>query len=37
MQTAIESSEDATVELYKRLYFATDVDIEFSESIFKEL
>lgn len=34
---AIESSEDATVELYKRLYSATDVDIISSESIFKEL
>ena len=36
-KSAIESSEDATVELYKRLYSATDVDIVFSESIFKEL
>lgn len=34
---AVESSEDATAELYKNLYSATDVDISFSESIFKEL
>nr|YP_008474555.1 RNA polymerase b-subunit [Marsilea crenata]AGI51527.1 RNA polymerase b-subunit [Marsilea crenata] len=34
---AIESSEDAIAELYKHLYSATDVDIVFSESIFKEL
>nr|YP_009549921.1 RNA polymerase beta subunit [Pyrrosia bonii]YP_009774191.1 RNA polymerase subunit beta [Pyrrosia subfurfuracea]AZA06599.1 RNA polymerase beta subunit [Pyrrosia bonii]QIZ74804.1 RNA polymerase subunit beta [Pyrrosia subfurfuracea]QJQ36942.1 RNA polymerase beta subunit [Pyrrosia drakeana] len=34
---AIESSEDATAELYKNSYSATDTDISFSESIFKEL
>nr|YP_009920759.1 RNA polymerase beta subunit [Woodwardia japonica]QMS48608.1 RNA polymerase beta subunit [Woodwardia japonica] len=34
---AIESSEDAIAELYKHLYSATDADISFSESIFKEL
>nr|QXO90639.1 RNA polymerase beta subunit [Pyrrosia assimilis] len=34
---AIESSEDATAELYKNSYSATDADISFSESIFKEL
>lgn len=34
---AIKSSEDATAELYKHLYSATDADISFSESIFKEL
>lgn len=34
---AVKSSEDATVELYKHLYSATDADISFSESIFKEL
>nr|QJQ36503.1 RNA polymerase beta subunit [Pyrrosia lingua]QJQ36679.1 RNA polymerase beta subunit [Pyrrosia lingua]QJQ36767.1 RNA polymerase beta subunit [Pyrrosia lingua] len=33
----IESSEDATAELYKNSYSATDADISFSESIFKEL
>nr|YP_010157140.1 RNA polymerase beta subunit [Cyclosorus interruptus]QRG01274.1 RNA polymerase beta subunit [Cyclosorus interruptus] len=34
---AVESSEDATAELYKHPYSATDADISFSESIFKEL
>nr|YP_011030790.1 RNA polymerase beta subunit [Hiya brooksiae]WQT71166.1 RNA polymerase beta subunit [Hiya brooksiae] len=34
---AVESSEDATAELYKHPYSATDADITFSESIFKEL
>nr|QKV46104.1 RNA polymerase subunit beta [Selliguea yakushimensis] len=34
---AVESSEDATAELYKHSYSATDADISFSESIFKEL
>nr|UYP50637.1 RNA polymerase beta subunit [Dryopteris cacaina] len=34
---AVESSEDAAAELYKHLYSATDADISFSESIFKEL
>lgn len=34
---SVKSSEDATVELYKHLYSATDADISFSESIFKEL
>nr|YP_009426940.1 RNA polymerase beta subunit [Hypodematium crenatum]ASU95615.1 RNA polymerase beta subunit [Hypodematium crenatum] len=34
---AIESSEDATAEPYKHSYSATDADISFSESIFKEL
>nr|YP_009425188.1 RNA polymerase beta subunit [Asplenium pekinense]ASU93861.1 RNA polymerase beta subunit [Asplenium pekinense] len=34
---AVESSEDAIVELYKHLYSATDADISFSESIFREL
>nr|YP_009426330.1 RNA polymerase beta subunit [Diplazium dilatatum]ASU95004.1 RNA polymerase beta subunit [Diplazium dilatatum] len=34
---AVESSEDAIAELYKHLYSATDADISFSESIFKEL
>nr|YP_010701065.1 RNA polymerase beta subunit [Lomagramma matthewii]WCI21305.1 RNA polymerase beta subunit [Lomagramma matthewii] len=34
---SIKSSEDAIVELYKHLYSATDADISFSESIFKEL
>lgn len=34
---AVESSEDATAELYKHSYSATDTDISFSESIFKEL
>nr|YP_009549264.1 RNA polymerase beta subunit [Vittaria graminifolia]AYW16413.1 RNA polymerase beta subunit [Vittaria graminifolia] len=33
----IDSSEDAIAELYKHLYSATDADILFSESIFKEL
>lgn len=33
----IESSEDAIAELYKHPYSATDADIPFSESIFKEL
>lgn len=34
---AVESPEDAIAELYKHLYSATDADISFSESIFKEL
>lgn len=34
---AVESSEDAIAELYKHPYSATDADISFSESIFKEL
>lgn len=34
---AVESSEDAIAELYKHPYSATDADITFSESIFKEL
>lgn len=34
---AVESSEDATAEPYKHPYSATDADISFSESIFKEL
>lgn len=34
---SVKSSEDATVELYKHSYSATDADISFSESIFKEL
>nr|YP_009427468.1 RNA polymerase beta subunit [Stegnogramma sagittifolia]ASU96142.1 RNA polymerase beta subunit [Stegnogramma sagittifolia] len=34
---AVESSEDATAELYKHPYSATDTDISFSESIFREL
>nr|QKV47078.1 RNA polymerase beta subunit [Tectaria decurrens] len=34
---AVESSEDATAEPYKNSYSATDADILFSESIFKEL
>nr|QKV46900.1 RNA polymerase subunit beta [Grypothrix triphylla] len=34
---AVESSEDATAELYKHPYSATDADISYSESIFKEL
>nr|YP_009690648.1 RNA polymerase beta subunit [Lomariopsis japurensis]QEG57428.1 RNA polymerase beta subunit [Lomariopsis japurensis] len=33
----VESSEDATAELYKHSYSATDTDITFSESIFREL
>nr|YP_010466170.1 RNA polymerase beta chain [Haplopteris ensiformis]UQV94619.1 RNA polymerase beta chain [Haplopteris ensiformis] len=33
----IHSSEDAIVELYKNLYSATDAEILFSESIYKEL